>query len=95
MINMLLMSNRYMIIAAKEMSQVNDKEAAAICFQVKDTFRIFLYRWTSLPAVFLSANSLINVSKIGLKCQIPSQNVSFYLRIQYSRSKIVGRIYRE
>jgi hypothetical protein len=35
--------------------------------------------WTLLSAVFLSANSLIHISKMGFKCQIPSQNVSFYL----------------
>jgi hypothetical protein len=39
--------------------------------------------------------SLIHISKIGLKCQISNQNVSFYLRIQYSRSKTAGRVYRE
>ncbi len=33
-----------------------------------------------------------NIVKKG---QISSQNVSFYLRIQYLRSKIAGRIYRE
>jgi len=31
----------------------------------------------------------------SLRGQIPSENVSLYLRIQYLRSKIVGRIYRE
>jgi hypothetical protein len=34
----------------------------------------------------------IHIRKIGLKGQISSQNVSFYLRIQYSRSKIAGRM---
>jgi hypothetical protein len=48
--------------------------------------------WTSLSADFLFVYSHLN---IGLKRQIPSQNVSFYMRIQYPRSKIVGRIYRE
>jgi hypothetical protein len=47
------------------------------------------YRWT------LSANSLIHIQNIGLKQQIPRQNVSFYMRIQYSRSKIVERIYHK
>ncbi len=55
----------------------------------------FKYRWTSLSAVFLSANSLFHIWRIGLKCQIYSQNVSFYLRIQYSWYKIAGRIYLE
>ncbi len=30
-----------------------------------------------------------------LKNWFKSQNVSFYLRIQYSQSKLAGRIYRE
>ncbi len=33
--------------------------------------------------------------KIGVKGQISSQNVSFYMGIQYLRFKIAGRIYRE
>ncbi len=45
--------------------------------------------------VFLSANSFIHNWNIGKKDQISSQNVSFYLRIQYSRSKKAGRIYRK
>jgi len=57
--------------------------------------KYFRYRWTSLFAVFLSADSLFHKCNISLKGQISSQNVSFYVRIQYSRSKIVGRIYRE
>ncbi len=57
--------------------------------------KYYNYRWTSLSAVFLSANLLIHNWNIGLKGQISSQNVSFYLRIQYLRSKIAGRIYRE
>jgi hypothetical protein len=51
--------------------------------------------WTFLSIVFLSANSLIHISKIGLKYQITHQNVSFYLRIQYLRSKLAERIYLE
>jgi hypothetical protein len=43
---------------------------------------IQLYRWTSSPAVFVSANSLIHECKIILKGPISSQNVSFYLQIQ-------------
>ncbi len=43
----------------------------------------------------LSTNSLFHNWKISLKGQISSQNVSFYLRIQYSRSKIAGPIYSE
>ena len=35
------------------------------------------------------------VSKELMPRQSFSQNVSFYMRIQYSRSKIAGRIYRE
>jgi len=60
---------------------------------VRKHFSACNYRWTSLSAVFLSADSLIHECKISLKGQISSQNVSFYLRIQYSQSKIVGRIY--
>ncbi len=52
----------------------------------------FVYRWTSLSAVFLSVNFLIHIGNIGIKCKISSQNPSFYLQIQYSRSKIAGRI---
>ncbi len=52
-------------------------------------------RWTSLSAVFLFANSLIHIWDIKKNGHIYSQIVSFYLRIQYSRSKIAGRIYRE
>ena len=50
----------------------------------------FKYRRTSLSAVLLSANSLLHT---GLKGRIFGQKVSFYLRIQYSRSKIAGRVY--
>ncbi len=52
---------------------------------------------TSLSAVFLSADSLIHIGNIGLKCQkrqISNQNVSFYLRIQYSRSTYPPQITR-
>ncbi len=38
------------------------------------------------------AYSLLN---IGVKGQISCQNMSFYMRIQYLRSKIAGRIYCE
>ncbi len=44
----------------------------------------FLYRQFSLSAVFLSENLLFHIKRIG---QIPGQNVSFYLLIQYSQSK--------
>jgi len=44
------------------------------------------YRWTLLSADFLSANLLIHICKIGLKGQIASQNVSFYLRILSANS---------
>jgi hypothetical protein len=44
---------------------------------------------------FLSADLLIHECKISLKGHISSQNVSFYLQIQYSRFKIAGRIYLE
>ncbi len=45
------------------------------------------YRWTSLSVVFLSANSLIHIWNIDKKGQISSQNVSFYLRIQFRGPK--------
>ncbi len=48
-----------------------------------------------MSAVFLFANSLNHLLKIGLKCQIYYRNVSLYLRIQFSRSEIAGRIYLE
>jgi len=51
------------------------------------------YRWTSLSAVFVSANLLICECQISLKGQISSQNVSFYLQIQDSQPKIAGHIY--
>jgi len=41
-------------------------------------FHISRYRWTSLSAVFLSADSLIYKCKIVLKGQIFSQNVSIF-----------------
>jgi hypothetical protein len=44
---------------------------------------------------FLSAKSLIHICKIALKGQIASQNVSFYLQIQYSRSKIEAYLYNK
>jgi len=50
----------------------------------------FKYRRTSLSTVYLSADSLNHKCKNSLKCQISSQNVSFYLRIQYLRSKIIS-----
>ncbi len=53
-------------------------------------YKILQYRWTSLSAVFLSANLLIHIWNI--KGQIYRQYVSFYQRIQYSRSKMAGRI---
>jgi hypothetical protein len=40
-------------------------------------------RLTSFSAVFLSANLIIHYSKIGRKSQISSQNMSFYLQIQF------------
>jgi hypothetical protein len=66
------------------------------CYVCKRACILVQYRWTSSSAVFLSPNSLIHISKIGSNCQIHSQNVSFYLRIQYvhDRGTYLPRITR-
>jgi len=50
---------------------------------------------TGRPRFPRSFYLFIHECKISLKCQIPSQNVSCRLRIQYLRSKILEHIYRE
>ncbi len=54
---------------------------SSVWFQNKISVK---YRRT-LSVVFLSANLVIRIGNIGLKCKMSSQNVSFYLLIQYSR----------
>ncbi len=63
------------------------------------------YRRPSLFAFIVQVNLVIrglficefacSLTKYWFKCQNSSQNASFYLRIQYLRSKIAGRIYSE
>ena len=62
-----------------------------LCYIIRyiDTRRALLF------AAILSFNLLNQGCKISLKGQVPSHNVSLYLQIQYLRSSIVGRIYRE
>ncbi len=48
-----------------------------------------------LVIVIFSVDLLIRECKISLKSQIPSQKVTFYMKIHYSWYKTGGPIYRK